>query len=83
MLYEIKHHYKDCEREFSRSYIATEIKFGKKDGCMAIGFKQEGKNGFTWKYIETTEYCKKKYQEVCELVVTEATTGRRMYTFNY
>lgn len=83
MLYEIKHHYKNNQRKFNVSYIATEIKFGKKDGFAAIGFKQEGKNSFTWKYIETSEYCKKKYQESCELVVAEATTGRRVYTFNY
>ena len=73
MLYEIKVNYKGNEK----SYIATEIKFGKRNGFNSIGFMQKGKKRFDWYRIETIG------EVVGEITVCEATTGREMHTFDY
>ena len=85
-MYEINTHLGDNNgggREIRRSYKATEITFAKRDRLDAIGFKQVGKNRFTWIRIATTDYMKKKYEEFAEVIVTDAATGKRIFVFNY
>ena len=83
MIYEIKVKFSDNERAYERSYIASEIKFGKQNGFKAVGFRQVGKKRFDWQRIETTKSIKERCNECKELVICEATTGREMYTFNF
>lgn len=63
------------------SYIATEVELTEKNGLEVVKFKKEGKSRYTWFEIPN-DYQMKKYVDKFELVITEATTGRRIYTIS-
>ena len=75
MTYEIKITEKIEGKTFHNSFIVDGYEFTdcKKGHC--IKFKQEGKKSATYLYAE-----KKCFHEEFELIITEATTGRRIFT---
>jgi hypothetical protein len=62
------------------SHIATSIELTNKGENGAIKYQREGKKRFTWLEFPN-EYQMKKYYESVEVIITEATTGRRIYTW--
>jgi hypothetical protein len=81
MTYEIKMHVKfndETRKDVHKSYLTdSEIEFVKVDGWDAIKFTQIGKTRGTREVIEKMPHWKE-----FEIIICEATTGRRIYTFN-
>lgn len=83
MTYEIKVAYNMKDgREVKYSHIATSVEFTNKGEKGAVKYQQEGKKRFTW--IEfPNEYQMKNYYENVEVIITETTTGRKIYAWNF
>lgn len=81
MKYEIKVKVVKRGIETNNSYIATEVELATRNGLNAIKLMQEGKKRYTWIEIPN-DYQMAKYIEKFEIVIAEATTGRRIHTIS-
>ena len=81
MMYEIKVNvrWKDG-REVKESNLSNTVEFAKRNGLDAIKFIKEGKTKFTWIELPN-EYQMKTCYDTFEVVITEVTTGKQIYTF--
>lgn len=67
-------------RAFNYSDIATECELTKKGKLDAVKYLKEGKSRYTWQEIPN-DYQMSKYYESFEIVITEATTGKRVWSY--
>ena len=82
MTYEIRWKRNDKDgRKYNETYLCNEYSFVKVGGLDAVRFQQEGHKKGT-RIAIPNDYQMGKYYDSFELVIVEATTGRRVFSIS-